>query len=56
LISGSKSARLNNLMPRAKLYHYPPYENNVKSLKQQLMMAYDEWDSELSQNADQKPS
>lgn len=32
-------------MPRAKRYHYPPYKNNVESLKQQLMMAYDELDS-----------
>jgi hypothetical protein len=45
LISDSKNVRLNNLMPRAKRYHYPPYKNNVESLKQQLMMAYDELDS-----------
>jgi len=45
LISSSKNSRLNNLMPRAKRDHYPPYEKNVESLKQQLMMSYDEWDS-----------
>jgi hypothetical protein len=50
LISSSKNARLNNLMPRAKRDHYPPYEKNVESLKQQLMMSYDEWDSAHADN------
>ncbi len=45
LINSSKNARLNNLMPRAKRDHYVPYEKNVESLKQQLRMPYDEWDS-----------
>jgi len=45
LLSSSKNSKLSNLMPKAKKDHYPPNATNIESLKQQVMMLYDDWDS-----------
>lgn len=43
LISNSKNSKLSNYMPLAKKEHYEQSEK-IDSIKQRIMMAYDEWD------------
>lgn len=44
LISGEKNSRLSNYMPLAKKEHYEQ-SDKIDSIKQRIMMAYDEWDN-----------
>lgn len=43
LISNEKNSRLSNYMPLAKKEHYAASEK-IDSIKQRIMMAYEEWD------------
>ncbi len=49
LISGEKNSRLSNYMPQAKKDHYNT-SNTIDSIKQRLMMAYEEWDTKGANN------
>ncbi len=44
LISGEKNSRLSNYMPLAKKEHYEQ-SDRIDSIKQRIMMAYNEWDN-----------
>lgn len=43
LISGSKNSRLSNFMPAAKKDYYTG-SPTIDSIKQRIMMEYDDWD------------
>lgn len=49
LISGEKNSRLSNYMPQAKKDHYNT-SSTIDSIKQRLMMAYEEWDTKGANN------
>jgi hypothetical protein len=44
LISGSQNSKLSNLLPEGKKSHYSPNDIESESVKQRLMMSYNEWD------------
>jgi len=49
LISGSKNSRLSNFMPTAKKDYYTG-SSTIDSIKQRLMMEYQDWDTNGSNN------
>ena len=49
LISGEKNSRLSNYMPQAKKDHYNN-SDTIDSIKQRIMMAYEEWDTKGANN------
>ena len=49
LISGSKNSRLSNFMPTAKKDYYTG-SSTIDSIKQRLMMEYEQWDTNGTNN------
>jgi hypothetical protein len=49
LISGSKNSRLSNFMPAAKKEYYTG-SPTIDSIKQRIMMEYDQWDTNGTNN------
>ena len=49
LISGSKNSRLSNFMPTAKKDYYTG-SSTIDSIKQRIMMEYEHWDTNGSNN------